>query len=86
MTDEDRQSLEDILEFAERAVRIAAGLPPACLVADEEKYYSVRYCLQVIGQCVTELHAEVTDEMSSIPWPEIRGMRHRLVHGYSNFG
>jgi uncharacterized protein with HEPN domain len=82
MTHNDQQRLEDILEFAERAVRIAGDLPLSRLIANEEKYYAVRYCLQVIGECVKDLSPEATKGMSAIPWREIKAMRDRLVHGY----
>jgi uncharacterized protein with HEPN domain len=82
MIDGDRQWLEDILEYGERAIRIVGDLPLARLLESEEKYFAVRYCLQVIGQCVKELSSETTNQMPSIPWPDIRAMRNRLVHGY----
>jgi uncharacterized protein with HEPN domain len=82
MKGSDRQRLEDVLEFAERAIRIAGDLAMAQVVANEEKYYAIRYCLQVVGECVKDLSRETTAKMPGVPWSEIRAMRNRLAHGY----
>lgn len=38
--------------------------------------------LQIIGEAVNHLPAEVTDVHSEIAWPQIRGFRNILVHEY----
>ena len=82
MNERDRELLEDILEFSERAIRLAGEMPASQFLLSEDKYYATRYCLQVIGDCVKDLSAGVTRDMPVIPWSEISAMRHRLVHGY----
>jgi len=38
--------------------------------------------LQIIGEAVRSLSAELKDAHPEVPWSEIVGMRHVLVHGY----
>lgn len=82
MNERDRELLEDVLGFSERAIRLLGELSLDQFLTSEDKYYATRYCLQVIGECVKDLSAGVTRDMPTIPWSEIKAMRHRLVHGY----
>lgn len=38
--------------------------------------------IAVIGEAATHLPEAVTDELSDIDWPAIRGMRNILIHEY----
>lgn len=38
--------------------------------------------LQIIGEAVNHLPAEITDAHPEIAWPQIRGFRNILVHQY----
>ena len=38
--------------------------------------------LQIIGEAVRALPQEIRDRVPDIPWDEIVGMRHILVHDY----
>lgn len=38
--------------------------------------------LQIIGEAVNHLPAEITDAHSEVPWSQIRGFRNILVHQY----
>ncbi len=38
--------------------------------------------LQIIGEAVNHLPAEITDVHPEIAWPQIRGFRNILVHEY----
>lgn len=39
-------------------------------------------CLEVIGEAATKVSAEARAAHPEIPWREIAGMRHRLIHAY----
>lgn len=43
----------------------------------------VMYQLQVIGEAATRLPEPIRQAHSEIPWRQIIGMRHLLVHGYA---
>jgi uncharacterized protein with HEPN domain len=38
--------------------------------------------VEIIGEAAYQLTAEFTSHHSQIPWADIIGMRHRLVHAY----
>jgi uncharacterized protein with HEPN domain len=38
--------------------------------------------LQTNGEAANHLSDETTALLPGVPWPEIRGMRNRIVHGY----
>lgn len=40
------------------------------------------YNIQVIGEAVSKIPADVKEENSHIPWQLIKGMRNRLIHEY----
>ena len=40
------------------------------------------YNIQVIGEAVTKLPADIKENMPEIPWTLIKGMRNRLIHEY----
>ncbi len=82
MTERDHQGLADILEFAQRAIRLLAGRDLAAFLADEATLYGVRYCILVIGETAGDLSPEAKSAVSGIPWPQVIAMRHRLAHNY----
>jgi uncharacterized protein with HEPN domain len=49
---------------------------------DKEKTYATIYCLQIIGEAVKNIPAEVKEKYRAVPWRKIAGMRDRLIHGY----
>lgn len=44
---------------------------------------SLRYAVQVIGEAANQLTDGTKRKNDHIPWIQIVGMRHRLVHDYS---
>ena len=38
--------------------------------------------LEIIGEATKRLSQEVTARKPNIPWPDIAGMRNKLIHGY----
>ena len=43
---------------------------------------AVLKAIEIIGEAAGRISNEVKAAHTEIPWPEIIGMRHRLVHGY----
>lgn len=82
MNERDRETLEDIVQFAERAIRITGERSFEHFVAEEAVLYSVRYCVQAVGGLAAELSSEARGHIPSVPWEQIIAMRHRLAHNY----
>ncbi len=76
-----RERLHDILEAIGRIERYAARGKQAFASDELIQNWFVRY-LQIIGEAVRALPPEVQRRAPEIPWKDIIGMRHILVHGY----
>ncbi len=76
-----RERLEDILEAIDRIGRYAARGRDAFERDELIQNWFVRH-LQIIGEAARALPQEARDAAPEIPWPQIIGMRHILVHDY----
>ena len=76
-----RERLRDVLEAIERIERYATRGREVFEGDELIQNWFVRH-LQVIGEAVRTLPADVRDRAPDIPWSKIIGMRHILVHDY----
>ena len=60
----------------------AQGLGKDEFVSSEMIYDATLWNLVLIGEAASKVPAHVTASHSEIPWREIVGTRHHLVHGY----
>ncbi len=79
-TDEDW--LLDILEETDLVASALKGRSQAEFLADPILQRAVLHMLQTIGEAAGQLSPEAIASISRVPWPQIRGMRNRIVHGY----
>lgn len=49
---------------------------------DRMRQLAVVKAMEIIGEAASQLSEEFRSQHWEIPWREIIGMRHRLVHGY----
>ena len=77
----DRERLLDILEAIEKIEQHALISRDAF---DENELIQVWvvHHLQIIGEAVYQISPEMLEQYSYVPWNNIIGMRHILVHGY----
>ncbi|OQA41416.1 MAG: hypothetical protein BWY52_02570 [Chloroflexi bacterium ADurb.Bin325] len=77
----DRDRLLDIMEAIEK---IEKHLSPNidAFADDEMRQVWVIHHLQIIGEAAYGLSQEFRANHAEIPWAQIIGMRHVLVHGY----
>ena len=54
----------------------------AAFLKDRKTQDAVIRNLEIIGEAVKNLPAELTDKYPEIPWKNIAGMRDRLIHHY----
>lgn len=59
-----------------------ANTTEADFLADETLCYAVAQKLTIVGEAVARLTPEITSRHSSVPWPDIVGLRNILVHEY----
>ncbi len=76
-----KERLHDMLEAIERIQRYAERGRPAFDADELIQSWFVRH-IQVIGEAARALPEEVRVLAPEVPWREIIGMRHILVHDY----
>jgi len=74
--------LEDILEAIARIQRYTSGLSREAFAGDERTLDAVVRNLEVIGEAVKQLPADVRSQAPSVEWQKIAGLRDILIHQY----
>jgi uncharacterized protein with HEPN domain len=77
-----RVTLLEMVEAADRARWIVENLTLEELDSDWESAYALRLALQIVGEAASRVPPETRDQHPAIPWDQIIGLRHVLVHGY----
>jgi uncharacterized protein with HEPN domain len=75
--------LDDIRTSIGKIERYIANLDEASFVADEKTIDAVVRNLEIIGEAAKQLPAEFKTRYSKVPWPQIAGLRNRIVHDYA---
>jgi len=83
LPERDAALLLDMLLAARDAKSFVAGLSEAAFVASRLHQNAVIRSLEIIGEAAGKVSAETCDAHPEIPWRNITGMRHRLIHGYA---
>jgi len=73
-----------MLDHAREAVAIARGRTRAELDSDRQLNLSLVRLLEIVGEAASRVPAEERARHAEIPWPEIVGLRNRLIHGYDS--
>lgn len=79
----DKGRLEDIVEYSANVLKILEGVEFERFEADILVYYSTMKNVEIVGEAAYMLTKEFKAAHSEIPWKQVEGMRHVLVHGYS---
>jgi uncharacterized protein with HEPN domain len=72
----------DIVLACRRIARFIGDSDDASFLDDERTQWAVVSQFTLIGEAAKRLPEEFRDQHASIPWPQIMGMRNRVVHGY----
>ncbi|SDE88976.1 HepT-like ribonuclease domain-containing protein [Rhodospira trueperi] len=79
----DAALLLDMLLAARDAVGFVGDLDEADFAASRLHQNAVIRSLEVIGEAAGKVSTETRATLTDVPWREIIGMRHRLIHGYA---
>lgn len=79
----DAALLLDMLLAARDARNFVAELTEADFLRSRLHQNAVIRSLEVIGEAAGKVSVETRAAHPEVPWREITGMRHRLIHGYA---
>jgi len=74
--------VRDMLIEVRDAMEFVQGFDLESFLLDRRTCKAVAYSLQTLGEAANHLSGDFVDEHPEVPWDEIVGMRHRLVHAY----
>ena len=80
----DTALLLDMLLAARDALTFLAGMDEHAFLASRLHQNAVIRSLEVIGEAAGKVSSAIRAAHPEIPWREIVGMRHRLIHGYAD--
>jgi len=79
---DDASLVYDIVLACDDAARLSEGADFDAFAADLKLQLALVKLIEIIGRAVSKLTAPMRASHADIPWSEITGMRHRLVHNY----
>jgi uncharacterized protein with HEPN domain len=74
--------LGDMLEASRRAYAKAAAAGRDALGRDEDLQMILTHLIQIVGEAARNISETTRVAHPEIPWSEITGMRHKVVHDY----
>lgn len=78
----DDAYLLDMLLAARDAVEFADGMTFDEFKQSRLHQNAILKSIEIVGEAAARISRETRGQHSEIPWPEITGMRNRLVHAY----
>ena len=84
MKPDDRIRLRHIADALASAIRFAEGRRRKDLDQNEMLAFAVDHAIQIVGEAASKISRETRERYPQIPWATLIGMRHRLVHDYSD--
>ena len=80
MQKDDRVYIGHMLDTAMKAARKAQGKTRQQYDADEDLRIVLTHLIQTIGEAASRVSAPMRAAHPQVPWKQIVGIRHRLVH------
>jgi uncharacterized protein with HEPN domain len=78
----DAAFIGDMLKYAQKAHSRVVGVTREQFDANEDLQFVLAYLIMIVGEAAYRLSKESRALLPELPWTDIVGMRHRLVHGY----
>ena len=82
MQPDDRWRITHMVEAAEQALAFVQGRDRADLGTDAMLRMALTRAVEVVGEAAAQVSEAGRAEFPAVPWPQIVGMRNRLVHAY----
>jgi ribonuclease HepT-like protein len=69
-----------MLDMAKKAISKTQSLSRGAYDADENLRLALTHLIQIIGEAERQVSREFSEQHPEIPWADIVGMRHKVVH------
>ena len=79
---DDTITLRQMLDHIEEAVALAKGRTRTELESARVLFLALLKLVEIVGEAATRISDPMQAAHPEIPWREIIGTRHRLIHGY----
>ena len=79
---DDAARMRHMLDAALKAVQFVRGRNRGDLDTDEQLTLSLTRLLEIVGEAAGKVSEQGRKSCPEIPWPQVVGMRNRLIHGY----
>ncbi len=80
--EDDLIRIRHMLDAAEQIASFTHSRSRNSLKEDEIATLGLVKAIEIIGEAASALDPSVRDAIDGVPWPQVIGMRHRLVHAY----
>jgi uncharacterized protein with HEPN domain len=82
MPPEDIVRLRHMVEALETVQRLVAGRDRIDLNSDEMLRLALTRAIEIVGEAAGKVSEATQAQAPDIPWPQLAGMRNRLIHAY----
>ena len=82
MSQRDLVYVGHMLDMARKAVTKTQNLSREAYDSDENLRLALIHLIQVIGEAARQVSDQFVEAHPSVPWANIIGMRHKVVHDY----
>lgn len=78
----DRLRLQHMLDACDAVTEFMAGRTEEDLITDKMLVSAVTRQIEIIGEAANMVTTELRDAHPEVPWKQIIGMRHKIIHEY----
>jgi len=82
MRQDDGIRFHHMLDAAREAVEFVRSRTRSDLNGDRQLVLALVKCIEIIGEAAYQVTPDTRAQTRRIPWDDMIGMRHRLVHAY----
>ncbi|MBI1337563.1 MAG: DUF86 domain-containing protein [Phycisphaera sp.] len=79
---DDRTRFLHMIDAAEAALRYCRDMDSHAFRSNDMVQRAVFQCIEVIGEAASHITPVTREQLPEVPWKQIVGMRHQLVHVY----
>ena len=80
--DDPQVRLRHMLAYAREAVELIRNRTREDLDTDRALGLAILRCVEIVGEAAGRVPVAIRRRYPEIPWPQMIGMRNRLIHGY----